>query len=337
MQPVEVRHLLLPSGGEEGFTRRRFLAGLGVLAGAGAIGPLLGRLGRDPRHAVEVRRPVLGTWGRIVVNDADRARAGRSIDDAFAAIARVDAQMSVHRGDSELSAVNAASGHAARAVGPEVRTVVARARAAAEASDGLYDPTVLPLMRVYGFYGERDRRPGDREIGRALELVDWRRVADDPVTGTLGLERAGAGLDLGSIGKGWALDRAVASLRASGVESALVDLGGNVYGLGTPDAHSDAWSVGVLHPRTNAVDAVFKLRDSAVATSANNERFRVLGGVRVGHLFDARTGLPSDGRLAASVQASTGLESDVLSTVAFLSGPSRFTGGASVLRTHFIG
>lgn len=337
MQPAGVRHLLLPSGAEEGYTRRRFLASLGVLAGAGAIGPLLGRLERTPRDTYEMRRPLLGTWVRIAVRDRDRARAERAVEGAFAAIVRVDAQMSIFRSDSQLSAVNASAGEAMHRVGPEVQAVTARALQAAEASGGIYDPTVLPLMRLYGFYSDRDREPSDREIGRALDLVNWRRVERDPVSGSLGLERAGAGFDFGSIGKGWALDRAVESLRASGIRSALVDLGGNVYGLGTPDEHSDAWSVGVLHPRTNQVDAVFRLRDSAVATSANNERFRILGGVRVGHLFDARTGHPSDGRLAASVQAATGMESDVLSTVAFLLGPSRFAATPSVQRTHFIG
>jgi thiamine biosynthesis lipoprotein len=85
------------------------------------------------------------------------------------------------------------------------------------------------------------------------------------------------------------------------------------------------------------VDRVFLLRDSAVATSGNAEQFRILSGLRVGHLFDARRGRPADGHLSASVQAPTGLESDVMSTAAFLLGPSGFADWARVLNAHFIG
>src|SRR6266545_6962873 len=107
MKDIDPRHCVLPSGAPElTLSRRRFLTGLGAIAGAGAIAPLLGRLERETLASVEVSRPVLGTWARIVARHGDRARATRAIASAYDAIARVDAQMSVHRADSQLSRVN---------------------------------------------------------------------------------------------------------------------------------------------------------------------------------------------------------------------------------------
>lgn len=339
MPAPDPRHRLLPATRSlDGMSRRRFLAGLGVLAGASALVPWLRRVGLEETGTVEVLRPGLGTWIRVVARDGDRRRAERAVEAAFAAIREVDRQMSVHRADSQLSRVNRAAGRGAVAVDREVIEVVSLARAAAERSGGLYDPTVLPLMRLYGFYGQGETPyPSDRAIARTLATVDWRQVALDPARRTLGLEHAGAGLDLGSIGKGWAVDRAVAALRASGVRSGLVDLGGNVFGLGTPDEQAPGWMVGVFHPASGALDRTFVLRDAAVATSGNSEQTRILGPLRIGHLFDARRGTPANGHLSASVVATSGLESDAGSTVAFLLGPDRFRGWPGALDVHFIG
>lgn len=321
-----------------GFTRRRFLAGLGLLVGAGATAPLAARLTPPAGGRLEVSRPMLGTWVRVVARHPTPGRAARAIERAFAAVRRVDGEMSVHRDDSALSRVNRAAGRGALAVPPAVLEVVETAREAARRSDGVYDPTVLPLMLAYGFYGaRRDAMPDAAEIDRALERMGAGQIALDRAAGTLGLARAGAGLDLGSIGKGWAVDRAVDALRAEGVTSGLVDAGGNVYGLGTPGPGVAGWSIGLFHPVTGRTEHVFTLRDQAVATSGNSEQMHLLGRVRLGHLFDARSGLPANGHLSASVVAARAVDADVMSTVAFLLGPDRFAGWPGALDQRFIG
>lgn len=319
-------------------TRRKFLASLGILVGAGAVTPLLRGISTAGSETVEVGRPALGTWVRISVHESDSERARRAIQRVFAAIRRVDDQMSIHRADSQISRVNAAAGRHAVAVDPAVTDVVSMAESAARRSGGLYDPTILPLMRLYGFYESgRDRFPADREIAAALAVTGFDRVRVDRAAGTLGLAREGMAIDLGSIGKGWALDRAVDALRSEGIRTALVDIGGNVYGLGAPERNPEGWNVGVLHPVSGRLERTFLLRDAAVATSGNAEQSRVLDGARVGHLFDARRGRPANGHLSASVQAKTGVESDYLSTVAFLLGPDRFHGWPEATAVHFVG
>jgi thiamine biosynthesis lipoprotein len=307
------------------FTRRNFLAGLGLLAGAGVLAPVLRHAQRTSAGSIEAGRPLLGTWVRIVARHPDRDRATGAVERAFAALREVDAQMSVHRADSELSRLNRAAGLGPVRVSPALLEVVEQACACARRSGGLYDPTVLPLMTLYGFYGPgRASLPTTAEVDRALGAVAFEDVQVDRGAGTIALARRGMGLDLGSIGKGWAVDRAVAALRAEGVTSGLVDAGGNVYGLGVPEDGADGWSVALFHPRTGRTERVFTLRDVAVATSANNERFRTIAGHRLGHILDAKHGTPADGHVSVSVLARTGVESDQMSTTAFLLGPSRF-------------
>ena len=210
--------------------------------------------------------------------------------------------------------------------------MVEQACACARRSGGIYDPTVLPLMTLYGFYGpERTSLPARAEVDRVLAAIAFADVRVDRGAGTIALARRGMGLDLGSIGKGWAVDRAVEALRAEGVCSGLVDAGGNVYGLGVPGDGAEGWSVALFHPVTGRAERDFTLRDAAVATSANNERFRVIAGHRIGHLFDAKRGTPADGHVSVSVLARSGVESDQMSTAAFLLGPDRFRGWPGAL------
>jgi thiamine biosynthesis lipoprotein len=315
-------------------TRRGFLAGLGALAGAGLLAarPFAGGTRR-----LEASRPMLGTWVRIVARDPDPRRAARALEDAFAAIAHVDRTMSIHRADSQVARVNAAAGVSAVAVDAAVLDVVARAVGVAERTDGVYDPTVLPLMHAFGFYGAPVAGyPGARVLDAADALVDWRRIRIDRAAGTLALETRGAGLDLGSIGKGWAADVAVAAMRARGVRHGLVDVGGNVCGLGTPDDPAEGWSVGMFHPVTGALEHVFVLRDEAVATSGNHEQSRLVGGVRVGHLMNARRGAPAEGPLSVSTVARTGVLADAMSTTAFLVGPDRIRAFPEAREARFV-
>lgn len=305
--------------------RRRFLTSLGLLGSAGLLAPLATRLAHRAPVRLETSRAGLGTWIRIVALHADGARAERATSCAFAAIARVDEQMSIHRADSELSRVNAMAGRQAVAVSAALRDVVTRARDASLASHGVYDPTVLPLMQLYGFYGSlqgslQRHWPSDGERSATLASMGAEHIVIDDAAGTLGLARTGAALDLGSIGKGWAVDQAVAALRAEGVTSGLVDVGRNVYALGSPDEHAAGWRIGVLHPDTGEVMRVITLNDSAVATSSNAEQSHELDGQRVGHLLDARAGTPSHARRSATVTARSATSADTGSTLAFLLG-----------------
>ena len=316
----------MPSApGGPALSRRRFLQAVGLVAGAGALGSWFARRSTFESLRVDVTRPRLGTWVRVVARHHDTEVANRAVEQAFAAFDQVDREMSIHRSDTDIARVNRSSGNDAVKVPRSVLEVVALAREGARRSEGLYDPSGLPLFRTYGFYGPpRSTYPSDAEIQAALTRVGWRSIHVDRERGTLGLERRGGALDLGSLGKGWAVDRAVDAMRAAGVRDGLVDAGGKIFAFGTPRENAPGWSVGVYHPITHSAERVFVLRDAAIATSGNYEQFRMLSGLRVGHLFDARRGRPSDGHLSATVLAATAVQADMMSTAAFLLGPDRF-------------
>ena len=268
------------------------------------------------------RWPVMGTMLEIVVWDADTARARAAVAAARGAVFRVDTLMSLWKPASDLSAVNRRAGtDSVTVVDPQTAQVLASALDWAERSGGAFDPTVGPLVDVWGFYGARGGLPPTAAADSALGLVAWSDVAFDPARRAVALPRAGMRLDLGAIAKGWAVDRAVEALRTAGVPSAMVDLGGNVRVHG-PRPGGGPWQVGIRDPRRpDELLAVLALDSGAVATSGDYEQFFVVDGVRYAHILDARSGAPARGVAATTVRAASGMAADALSTVLFLLGP----------------
>ncbi|MEX0892279.1 MAG: FAD:protein FMN transferase [Gemmatimonadota bacterium] len=265
---------------------------------------------------------VMGTTLEISAWDADTARARAGMAAARAAVFRVDTLMSLWLPASDLSAVNRRAGtDTLTVVDPETAAVLQAALEWAARSDGAFDPTVGPLVDVWGFYTGQGRLPPPSVLDAARALVGWEQVAFDPADHTVRLPAAGMRLDLGGIAKGWAVDRCAAVLEEAGVPTAMVDLGGNVRAYGAPPAR-DHWRVGVRDPRrTSELLAVLEVTGGAVATSGDYERFFVHEGVRYAHILDPRTGTPARGTAGTTAVAATGLEADVLSTVLFLLGP----------------
>lgn len=319
-------------------SRRRFLAHLAALGGAGALAPLLAWAPRRNAARIEAGRPLLGTWVRVVVREPDPSRASRALERAFESVRQVNREMSLHLEGSDLNRVNAAAGEAAVRVPAALLDVLACARDVWRRSGGDYDVTVLPLMRLFGFYGAvPDRMPSAAQVDDALAHMGAEHIVMDRSAGTLGIARRGTGIDLGSIGKGWAVDRALDAVRAEGVAHALVDAGGNVGAIGEAEDGAGGWSIGLLHPVTGRTEHTWLLRDAAIATSGNTEQSRVIHGIRVGHLFDARTGRPANGHLSVTVMTRLGVMSDALSTTAYVLGPDRFRGWPEALDVRFVG
>ena len=246
-------------------------------------------------------------------------QARRAGDAAFAAVRQVDRDMSVYRPHSDIGRLNRASGRDV-AVGRHTAAVLQASLETGRDSGGALDVTITPLLKQWGFYGAREEAPGSRQLEAALALVDYRRVHVDDAHGTVRLGRRGMQLDVGGIAKGFAVDLALAALRAQGVQSGMVNAGGDLGLLGRhPDG--DPWVVGVQHPLSPArLLMTLSLDRGAVATSGNYLRYRVYSGRRYGHLLHPRHGYPADTALSMTVVATTAMRADALATAAMVMG-----------------
>ncbi len=285
-------------------------------------------LGATPAPAapfrVERARYLMGTLCHAVAVHRDSGPAGEALGRALDEVARLERVMSSWREGSELARLNAAAG-APFSCSADLFAVLDSARALAEATGGAFDPTVEPLSRAWDMRGA-GRVPSEPELGRARALVGWSRLRLEPPR-TARLDGPGAGLDLGGIGKGFALDRAAEVLRAAGVERALLNFGGEVLALGTavrgyPQGdNSGKWTVSVAHPADRLRPVVrLEVRDAAVSTSAQSERGFVVRGQRYGHVLDPRTGRPVATRASVTVVAPSGTRADALSTALLVRG-----------------
>lgn len=261
----------------------------------------------------------LGTF--ISLRAAGRA-APAALDAAMAEIDRLEALFSYSLPDSDVSKLNAAAGQGRVVLAPETIAVLVAAQRMAELSQGCFDVTVAPLVDLWGFRPDSvPAVPDAASIANALSLVDYRRLVVDPATNQAELLLPGMSIDLGAIAKGYVVDRVAAVLRSHGVESAVLDIGGNVYALGLrPDGM--AWRVGLQHPReSDQLLGVLPLTERSVATSGDYQRFFVADGERYHHLLDPRTGYPAVDVVSISIVAPTGMEADAVSTAAFVLGP----------------
>jgi thiamine biosynthesis lipoprotein len=294
---------------------------------------MLGLSCRNRSDAPIVRQTTaMNTYVSITVYDEDvpRENIERAIDSAFAAIKRVEDIASDYKDSSEIGKANLAAGTDSVSVSDDLAELLRISLTYCKASDGALDITVGPLKTLWNFLSEPPRVPPPDSIRSALALVNYRIV--ELHDHTLYLPRKGMALDLGSIGKGFAIDRAAAILERAGIKRAIVDIGGklSVRWEGTHGLDSTVATISVRHPRRQgSFLGTFRYGSGGVSTSGDYERFFISDGIRYHHLLDLKTGYPARGVVAVTVVAPTATDADAISTVAFLLGRER---GMSYLR-----
>lgn len=265
----------------------------------------------------------MGTFVRLAAHGDHRTE--RLLDEGMALIGSLDATLSLHRGNSEIARLNASAGREPITVSPATLELLQIALKWARESDGAFDPTVAPLVALWGIGGEQPRVPSKEELKKNARLVDYRdlRISGD----TAFLRRAGQGIDLGGIAKGYAADEVALFLRENGVPSALIDLGGNVLAIGTKKDGTQ-WNIGIQNPglpRGNAL-GFLSVSDRSVVTSGAYERFFESGGRRYHHILSPTTGLPAaSGIESVTVVSQYSADGDALSTAFFVMGIKKAT------------
>ena len=241
-------------------------------------------------------------------------------------IDRLEDQLSVYRDDSEVSRLNRRAPAEAVPVEENLFGLLQRAAAVTEETEGAFDITTGPLIKAWGFYRRCGRVPSAAERADVLRRVGMRHVELNDDRRTMHFRRPGMEINLGSIGKGYALDRAAALLRErANVPAALLQGGrSSVYAIGSAPGNERGWPVGVSHPwDPERRLAMLWLRDRALGTSAATFQHLEYNGHKLGHLLDPRTGWPAEGMAGATVVAPTAAEADALATAFFVLGVER--------------
>ena len=251
-----------------------------------------------------------------------------ALDAVEAETYRLDALLAAQKDDSEIAAVN----DGAEVVSEETAALLRRALEIAAETNGAYDPTVYPLMRAWGFTDGNYRVPADAELDALLQTTGWTEVSVDGTTASL---PEGFALDLGGIGKGYAAGRCKEILKAHGVTSALLSLGGNVSALGSkPDG--TAWTVAIEDPDGGDYLGTVQIADQCVVTSGGYQRYFEQDGVRYWHILDPETGKPArSGMKSVTIVSADDTLADALSTALFVMGPERAADFWRVHRAEF--
>lgn len=238
------------------------------------------------------------------------------INQSESLIASLESLVSVTDADSELYAINQTG---SGMLTEEASSLMKQALEICRRTDGALDLSIYPIVRAWGFTTGSYQVPDEAEIQALLPLVDYRKIQYDAATGTVTLPE-GMEIDLGSVAKGYAGQLAAQMLREHGVQSALLNLGGNVQTVGTkPDG--SPWQIGIKDPQGEDAMMVLSVEDQAVVTSGGYERYFEQDGQTYWHIMDPSTGHPADsGLISVTIVGDEGVVCDGLSTALFVMG-----------------
>jgi FAD:protein FMN transferase len=268
--------------------------------------------------------PHMGTVFKIVLYAPDEATAKKAAQAAFARVAELNRIMSDYLATSELMQLCKKAGGPPVEVSRDLFDILTKAEVLARQTDGAFDVTVGPIVRLWRKARRTRQLPPAQELAQALKLVGHDNIRLDVKQRTVQLLVAGMLLDLGGIAKGYAAEAALEVLRRHGLGRALVAAGGDIA-VGEPPPDTRGWRIGIAPLKDpEAPPARFVLlKNAAVSTSGDAEQFVDIGGTRYSHIIDPKTGLGLVGRRSVTVVAPSGAVADALATAMCVLGPER--------------
>jgi len=266
--------------------------------------------------------PHMGTRFQIIVYAPDKDTADKAAKDAFARIESLNGSMSDYQQTSELMRLCAKSGGPPVPVSAELFLVLSQAQEVSRQSEGAFDVTVGPVVKLWRKARKRKKLPDAAKLTEARALVGWRNIRLDEKKCTVQLLKSGMLLDLGGIAKGYSADEALAVLKKHGIDRALVAAGGDIAVSGPPP-DADGWKIAIARLPGEKDAGRLILHDAAVSTSGDAEQYVEIDGQRYSHIVDPRTGIGLLGRMSVTVVARKGIESDSLTKVAAVLGPEK--------------
>jgi len=237
----------------------------------------------------------------------------------------IEKKMSFFLQNSEVSQINLLAGQSYSIISESVFKVIKSAKYLSEITNGYFDITSAPLIKLWGVFTKDEKVPSTSEIREALNLITYKDILLNEKKHAVKLLKKGQKIDLGAIAKGFAADRAIEIYQKNGIKSAMVNLGGNVKVLGSkPD--SNPWVVGIQDPerkRGNLIGGI-KVTDKTVVTSGGYVRYFENNNNKFHHIFDLKTGYPSDSDLVSvTIVMDKSIDADALSTAIFVMGTNK--------------
>lgn len=271
-------------------------------------------------HPVFRKHYAMGAVFEIVTYGTNPAQASQAMDHAFQEIDRLEEVMSIYKPESELSRLNRTAHLQAQTVTPDLYQVIQESLHYSELTEGAFDVTVGPLAERWKAVGRGEQAPSPAEEKKLRYRVGYRQIELIPPD-RIRFHSSSLAVDLGAIGKGYAVDRSAAVLRSCGIECALINSGGSTfYAMGCPPGQS-GWLVH-LRDSSAQVDPRVLLNGNSVSTSQQTPP-SLLGLPSFGHIIDAIAGEPLKSATAVSVVAESATASDALSTALLLMGPAK--------------
>ena len=275
-------------------------------------------------YAFSKETVTMGSSLQVTLWTANDPGATAAIDAVFAEFDRLDHLMSVWKEGSDVLRLNTAAGREPVRVSPETLEVLTVARQVSEWTEGKFDVTFGALSGLWKFDQDQDDSiPPKSAVAARLPDVDYEALDIDAVRGTAFLRRPGMRAHLGGIGKGYAIDRAAAILRARGFNDFMIQSGGDLYVSGRRGDR--AWRLGIRDPRGPADRsfAALDLTNRTLSTSGDYERFFIRDGRRYHHILDPDLGEPARGSRSVTIVADKAMLADGLSTGVFVLGPEK--------------
>ena len=298
----------------------RWNSGLGATLILGCFSAVYAK---DPQSAallLHKKKYIMGTVYEIAAYDPSPDHASEALDKALNEIVRLDGVMSNYKPESDLSRLNRNGHFHAETVSRDLYEAIRESLKYSRLSDGQFDITVGPLVDVWKAALRAERAASAEELEKLRDCVGYQKIQLLPPD-HVEFHSSCMRIDLGSIGKGYAVDRAADILRSYGIESALINAGqSTIYGLGAPPG-KPGWLVHLRDP-SSRVDPQVLLCDNSVSTSEQTPA-SLLGNDWAGHIIDPQTGQPLKTTVAVSIVAKTGTASDALSTTLLLVGPEK--------------
>lgn len=284
-------------------------------------------LRRQANYLQQFTKTAMACEFELLFNMGQFENAGDVSLQTFELVDRLEAQMTVYRDDSELSKINRRAGIRPRQVESQLLDLLQAALEIHKQTDGAFDITAGPLSKIWGFEQRSGRVPSQNRIDAVLRNVGSELIEIDPTLSTISLANPATTLNLGGIGKGYAVDRAAQIILDGGITDFVIHGGqSSVKGFGrqsttTPkdSQKNNGWIVGLSHPSIPEKRlGEFCLRNQALGTSGTGRQGFYHNGVRYGHIIDPRTGWPTQHVLSSTVITEKASRADALATAFFV-------------------